>query len=35
MGGAMCRTPGTALSDYENARGTGNIHLWFEPDERR
>jgi len=31
MGGAECRVPGLALSEYENARGTGNIHLWFEP----
>ena len=30
MGGAECRTPGVALSEYENARGTGNIHIWFE-----
>lgn len=31
MGGADCRAPGEALSDYENARGTGNIHVWFTP----
>jgi aromatic ring-opening dioxygenase catalytic subunit (LigB family) len=30
MGGAKCRAAGEALSDYENARGTGNIHVWFE-----
>ena len=30
MGGADCRARGTALSDYENARGTGNIHMWFD-----
>lgn len=30
MGGAACRATGTVLSDYENARGTGNIHIWFE-----
>lgn len=30
MGGAECRAPGIALSEYENARGTGNIHIWFE-----
>ena len=29
MGGAACRARGEALSDYENARGTGNIHVWF------
>jgi aromatic ring-opening dioxygenase catalytic subunit (LigB family) len=30
MGGAACTARGTALSDYENARGTGNIHMWFD-----
>ena len=30
MGGHSCRAKATALSDYENARGTGNIHLWFD-----
>jgi aromatic ring-opening dioxygenase catalytic subunit (LigB family) len=29
MGGVACRARGEALSDYENARGTGNIHVWF------
>lgn len=29
MGGADCRAKGEALSAYENARGTGNIHVWF------
>ncbi|HEU0199588.1 MAG TPA: extradiol ring-cleavage dioxygenase [Burkholderiaceae bacterium] len=29
MGGAACRAKGEPLSAYENARGTGNIHLWF------
>ncbi len=29
MGGRACRARGEALSDYENARGTGNIHMWF------
>lgn len=29
LGGAAWRAPGEPLSDYENARGTGNIHLWF------
>jgi 3,4-dihydroxyphenylacetate 2,3-dioxygenase len=32
MGGAKCRARGEALSEYENARGTGNIHVWFETD---
>jgi 3,4-dihydroxyphenylacetate 2,3-dioxygenase len=31
LGGANCRAEGEALSDYENARGTGNIHIWFQP----
>ena len=30
MGGAACRSKGVTLSEYENARGTGNIHIWFE-----
>jgi 3,4-dihydroxyphenylacetate 2,3-dioxygenase len=31
LGGAECRAQGEVLSDYENARGTGNIHIWFQP----
>jgi aromatic ring-opening dioxygenase catalytic subunit (LigB family) len=30
LGGAACRAPGEPLSEYENARGTGNIHIWFD-----
>lgn len=30
MGGRQCRAKGTLLSAYENARGTGNIHIWFD-----
>ena len=30
LGGRRCRAVGTPLSEYENARGTGNIHIWFE-----
>jgi aromatic ring-opening dioxygenase catalytic subunit (LigB family) len=30
MGGKQCRAKGEPLSDYENARGTGNIHMWFD-----
>ena len=30
MGGAQCRAKGEVLSAYENARGTGNIHMWFD-----
>ena len=29
MGGRECRAVGEPLSAYENARGTGNIHIWF------
>jgi 3,4-dihydroxyphenylacetate 2,3-dioxygenase len=34
MGGAGCRAEGEALSAYENARGTGNIHIWFHTGDR-
>ncbi|MBI2771976.1 MAG: extradiol ring-cleavage dioxygenase [Burkholderiales bacterium] len=30
LGGAECRVKGKPLSEYENARGTGNIHVWFD-----
>jgi hypothetical protein len=30
LGGAACRARGEPLSAYENARGTGNIHIWFD-----
>lgn len=30
LGGRACRARGTRLSDYESARGTGNVHIWFE-----
>jgi 3,4-dihydroxyphenylacetate 2,3-dioxygenase len=30
LGGAACRSVGEPLSAYENARGTGNVHIWFE-----
>lgn len=30
LGGSECRAKGEALSAYENARGTGNIHIWFD-----
>ncbi len=30
MGAGACRAKGVALSAYENARGTGNIHVWFD-----
>jgi 3,4-dihydroxyphenylacetate 2,3-dioxygenase len=34
MGGAACQARGEQLSDYENARGTGNVHLWFDTTGR-
>ncbi|MDZ4176259.1 MAG: extradiol ring-cleavage dioxygenase [Hydrogenophaga sp.] len=30
MGGSDCSAQGEPLSAYENARGTGNIHIWFD-----
>ncbi|WP_087722208.1 extradiol ring-cleavage dioxygenase [Pandoraea sp. PE-S2T-3] len=33
LGGAACRSKGVVLSDYENARGTGNVHIWFDGDD--
>jgi 3,4-dihydroxyphenylacetate 2,3-dioxygenase len=30
MGGAGCRVPGEQLSAYENAVGTGQVHVWFD-----
>lgn len=35
LGGAQCRTKGEALSAYENARGTGNIHMWFDTSNEK
>jgi aromatic ring-opening dioxygenase catalytic subunit (LigB family) len=32
LGGAACRAKGEPLSAYENARGTGNIHIWFDAE---
>lgn len=32
VGGADCTARGTLLSDYENATGTGQVHVWFEPE---
>ncbi|WP_322040176.1 extradiol ring-cleavage dioxygenase [Burkholderia diffusa] len=29
LGGRACTSKGVVLSDYENARGTGNVHIWF------
>lgn len=30
LGGRGCHAKGTPMSAYENARGTGNIHVWFD-----
>lgn len=30
LGGYDCTAKGIALSEYENAHGTGNIHIWFD-----
>ena len=30
LGGRACRVPGRQLSDYENAVGTGQVHVWFD-----
>ncbi|HEX6286892.1 MAG TPA: catechol 1,2-dioxygenase [Acidimicrobiia bacterium] len=30
VGGADCTAPGVLFSDYENATGTGQVHVWFE-----
>jgi 3,4-dihydroxyphenylacetate 2,3-dioxygenase len=32
LGGRDCRARGMPLSAYENARGTGNIHIWFDAE---
>jgi len=33
IGGAECTAPGELFSDYENATGTGQVHVWFEQPE--
>jgi hypothetical protein len=33
MGGASWRSCGIALSEYENAAGTGNVQMWFPAGE--
>jgi 3,4-dihydroxyphenylacetate 2,3-dioxygenase len=32
IGGTACRVPGRQLSDYENALGTGQVHVLFDLD---
>jgi hypothetical protein len=29
VGGAECTARGELFSDYENATGTGQVHVWF------
>ena len=33
VGGSECTAPGELFSDYENATGTGQVHVWFERPE--
>jgi 3,4-dihydroxyphenylacetate 2,3-dioxygenase len=33
VGGAECTAPGKLFSEYENATGTGQVHVWFERPE--
>jgi len=33
LGGAACTAPGRRFSDYENAAGTGQVHVWFDKPE--
>jgi hypothetical protein len=33
VGGPDCMAPGELFSDYENATGTGQVHVWFEKPE--
>ncbi|MDN3522006.1 hypothetical protein [Halomonas ramblicola] len=35
LGGRECHAPGTALSEYESALGTANIHIWFNLGEEQ
>jgi hypothetical protein len=30
VGGKGCVAPGRLFSEYENAIGTGQIHVWFD-----
>jgi len=34
LGGGDCIAPGRKYSDYENAAGTGQLHMWFEKPEK-
>lgn len=33
VGGSDCIAPGEMFSEYENATGTGQVHVWFERPE--
>ena len=33
IGGAACTAKGELFSDYENATGTGQVHVWFDKPE--
>jgi 3,4-dihydroxyphenylacetate 2,3-dioxygenase len=33
VGGPDRTAPGELFSDYENATGTGQVHVWFEKPE--
>lgn len=30
LGGSRCMAPGRRMSEYENAAGTGQVHVWFD-----
>ncbi len=34
LGGAACNAPGQKYSDYENAAGTGQVHVWFDKPKK-
>ena len=34
MGGRQCTARGEQLSAYENAMGTGNVHIWFDTQSK-
>jgi 3,4-dihydroxyphenylacetate 2,3-dioxygenase len=34
LGGPACRVPGSRLSAYENAVGTGQVHVLFRPERK-
>ena len=34
LGGRHCKAEGRQFSDYENATGTGQVHVWFDRPER-